>query len=893
MALNKIDDLKLHKTISNDRSISREKERVSNYQSHLNPNKAVLKRNGHNISISSSPHKHSTRSTSIKKKAISSVGNILLNDNSSMRKLKANHKHLFNYKIDHNYSSHLSMKKSIQNTFISAHHYNGESSQSSIKVNSSHKDKSVKYKQTNDFNIISVQKTITKNASNEYILSSPSEYHRKDRAYNNITSNSNRHSINNSNIKTKKVQYQLSTISSIQTNRPMISKSNIRSSSLKNSSAFLSARKNENYTIITTSKSPNHSNYSSTSFTQIKICLLSNWGNSEFIGLKEIFLQDYNNKRIQVIKCKVINGKQNNIYNLFNVNPSYSSMRKNAMWISQFKLNEFTKGIILEVYFISTCILKGITLANYSGKDKTIGVKDIEIINEHGVVVAKIKIPQAKDSDDNSIQIDVGGNEGKKAIEQYSIKKIVVNRKHYHKKNEIIDKESSLIKSAVNFTIINIESLEDFTENENNKNANENGSDTNNADNAIMSKSKTIISITPLYGSFIDNNSSSSYNNNVKENAIECQRIKIILLTNHGHHKHIGLTNLVFVNERNEVIDMHTQAKEIIAIPRDIATCLNMKMDKRKFENIFNNIYQTIDDRYMWITKRNNESDHNNSNGSNNNKNTYIDIVFNDKIKLSKVVFANYNDPRHLNKGVKKALLQLFTRSNDKHPISECLFYLHKGLGYEHIDYTQELLFPFEKHILSQEELIPFYQINHSLNIPEQQYYTPYLPSGFVLMFQLISNYGHDSLIGLQAIELYDQLGRDILKRSKYSIGFYPLKEPIDKPILLKYINSKLKEDYDNNECSVIVYVFNTPISLSYIKLYNGVFDNDALIGVKDIKVFIDDYIIFEGTLPIASAFNEVEDKANNNETTIVFTGNNELYKESTNGSLANKERIY
>lgn len=859
MAFNKIDDFKLHKTISNDRSISLEKERQSNYQSHLNTNNLVMKRKTHNISISSSPHKHSTRSTSIKKKDISSVSNMQLNDNSSMQRLRANYKELFNYKIEQSYLSHYSKKNSIQKTFLS--HHKGESSQSSIKVNSSQKEASAKSKKNNEPNIISVQKTITKNASNDYILSSPSEKKITHDYKTNKYSNSNNYYCNN--IKIKNSKYTSSTISSIQTDRPVISNSNKRAFSLKEQ--YLSGRKRQHYSMISSSKSPHHQ--SNSSFTQIKICLLSNWGNSELIGLKEIFLEDSNKKRIQVIKCKVINGNQSNIYNLFNVNPSYSSKRKNAMWISPFKPSNEAKGLILEVYFISTNNLKSITLANYCGKDKSIGVKDITIVNDKSIVVVRMQIPQAKDNNDKSIQIDLGSENKERAdIEQYSIKKIVVNRKPYHKMNDQMSPGSCLIKSAANFTIVNIKTFEDFPINEIGEKSKENDkAKTGQNSTSLVIKSKTITSITPL--KYLDDNS----NIDIEEKAIECRKIRILLLSNHGHHKHIGLTNLMFVNDKNEQIDIHSQAKELIAIPKDISTYMNMKTDKRKFDNIFNNIYQTIEDRYMWLTKLNNDSNSSNNNDNNSSNSTYIDIVFKDQIKLSKVVFANFNDPKHLDKGVKKAILKFFTNLNDCQPISEYLFYLHKGIGYEHIEYTQELFYPFREHILSEEELMPFYQIEYADNIPGYQYYTPYLPSGFVLMFQLFNNYGHDSLIGVEAIELYDQLGRDILKQTKHSVGFYPSREISHKQMVLKYINVKLKDD-DNYASSVITYVFNTPISLSYIKIFNGFTeDNDQSIGVKELKVFIDDFIIFEGLIP------SNKDKSSTKEKMVAFTSNSEI----------------
>ena len=64
---------------------------------------------------------------------------------------------------------------------------------------------------------------------------------------------------------------------------------------------------------------------------------------------------------------------------------------------------------------------------------------------------------------------------------------------------------------------------------------------------------------------------------------------------------------------------------------------------------------------------------------------------------------------------------------------------------------------------MTEEELEPYKQMKKTLFLYYQHYETPYLPFGYIFKFSFISNYGNVEKIGVDKIELYDQLGRDIL----------------------------------------------------------------------------------------------------------------------------------
>ena len=128
------------------------------------------------------------------------------------------------------------------------------------------------------------------------------------------------------------------------------------------------------------------------------------------------------------------------------------------------------------------------------------------------------------------------------------------------------------------------------------------------------------------------NNNNFFFNNNdIDNNYIEFNKINIILKSNYGHRKYIGLTGIIFIDEKNEKIDIE-KAKTIGALPKDLRTEYNDDSDNRIFENVFNGINNTNDADNMWVTKLKKKE-----------KPPYMKLIFEEKIKLSKIIIYNYN----------------------------------------------------------------------------------------------------------------------------------------------------------------------------------------------------------------------------------------------------------
>ena len=350
---------------------------------------------------------------------------------------------------------------------------------------------------------------------------------------------------------------------------------------------------------------------------------------------------------------------------------------------------------------------------------------------------------------------------------------------------------------------------------------------------------------------------------NSKKNYELCDKIKIKLLNNYGNCYYIGLSGIEFYDNNNKLINI-LESKKSLTINENI---VNFR-EKKILYNLFNNKNNTTDPQYMFLTT---------------NYNAFIKIEFKNCIKISKIIFYNYNNNLYKNCATKGILIYFYhnKKSNKiKKPI-----YLYKPPGEENIDYGQVLTYPFDKNVFY-EKMIKENKIYLSLNNykmiynEEYLYYTPFLPFGFILKIEMISNYGNKNYIGFENIQLFNEENNEInaeyssKKKNCYKINDYSMdsnnNENIDsndkniinqriyslpdlqkinlnkRPMVLSkyhFFNDSNNEFGENR----IYFIFNECIVLSRICInnYNKYLD----IAVKDVKILLDDNVIFEGVL--------------------------------------------
>ena len=354
-------------------------------------------------------------------------------------------------------------------------------------------------------------------------------------------------------------------------------------------------------------------------------------------------------------------------------------------------------------------------------------------------------------------------------------------------------------------------------------------------------------------------NKYSTYNN-----YIEFNKIRFVLTSNYGHKKFIGLTGIEFYDIKEKLINIET-ASSVGALPKDLKTIYNDNEEVRIFENVFNNYNNTNDIDNMWVTKFNKISPY-----------TFIEIYFEEKIKISKIKFFNYNQKDKLDICVKTLDIYLDDKFYSK-------INLRQGLGdyaYDYLDnnnninnsflfdnksfydFGQIIEFPLltEEKFFSEINTDNYDKINFASLLYEQSYETPYLPCGEIIKFQFVSNYYKgiclkdemDLLkyndIGINKIEIFDKEGKNIelnYKNNNYKIiSNCEMVHNKEKKIIINGIHN------ENNDNSVY-FIFNKMIQISYIKFYPLTNDKKikSLNSLKDIKIFINNNIIFEGNL--------------------------------------------
>ena len=585
-------------------------------------------------------------------------------------------------------------------------------------------------------------------------------------------------------------------------------------------------------------------------YSNLQIIFISNYGNKNKIGFDKIKLfTQKRTKEIPILKTILLNGQKEN--------------KKNSDFIFLFNNNLNNNNILkptLEIYFSQFSYkIEEISILNFQGKDKTISLKEIEIIYQKKIIYKGIlplnqncfiSLLNNKSLKKNKNKITP--NQLKR--NRNEIQRIYVNRKKEKEELNIRQYKNNKIIQRIN----SLENMISYRENSINE--------------ELLFKSKSTLNINHSFKS-ID---LSENHLKRKINYILCDKIKIFFLSNHSNNYSFifGLTSLqiyIINNKNKEELFNINKSKTVGAMPKDLNTQFNLKNDERIFENLFNNINNTINENNMWLTFYNKED----------NFFPFIEITFKKSLKISKINFFNWNNPSNLERGIKTGKLYLFNKDKMKIKYN---FYLFKGLGeYENNNenyFCQSLKAPFKEYKLSKKEIEPYKEENYNISHWSfgLLYNTPYLPFGYYLKFEFISNYGNNNFIGLNSINLYNQNGEKIINFKKCILPFNSIKKNSGN-ILLHYINLN-KEDnntfYNNNNYNRMYFFFENPIGISIINIENycnkennkySSFIEHRDIGIREIKIFMENNIIYEGKLR----------KGKNN--SILFTGNKEILK--------------
>ena len=598
------------------------------------------------------------------------------------------------------------------------------------------------------------------------------------------------------------------------------------------------------------------------------ILIKSNWGNLNKINFISINLIDKSNEKVIINKAN------------YDITKPY--------------INKYNKGEIIKLIFYYDIKNKVKNIEIINGFDDS-GIKSIIIENEEEEIVWRGIVPK-KNIISNKPYIILLNN----------IKKNIKNKKKVKRTNFSFEKESpgSPVKNIIspssnnnfNKTFINtiykkrnninntflknssyekrnkIKLFINSNQNKiNNKEINEtyfNIKETYDRDN---SDKNIFPNIVPHFSKLSNTNQKKLKLSNIDYQI--CDRIKIKLLNNYGNLKYIGLSGIEFYDENNSLIDINSN---IINIKTNQKTINNKR--KKLLNNLFNGKNDSTDEKDMFITKYDKYDE------------AFIEIDFKQKLKIKKIIIFNYNSNIFKDCGT-KIISFIFYKNRKTEKIIKGI-YLNQNIGEEGIEYKQILKYPFNdchginKYKILKKEIK--YNLLHSIIIynKEYDYYCPSYPCGFIIKLLMINNYGNNEYIGLEEIKLYDEQKNEIILSSEDE---YIEENNIQKIFLLPenyVINPKNKPIFITkfkNEIKRIYIIFNNLIMLSKISIIN--YYKYEEIAVKDMKIFIDENLIFEGQLN--KKLNEIffskiernELKSKNKEQ-ILSVNNNSSFKE-------------
>ena len=561
--------------------------------------------------------------------------------------------------------------------------------------------------------------------------------------------------------------------------------------------------------IITNTHAPSYINTetknskttTSKNYSVVNIVIKSNWGNKTKTGITEVQLYDHKHRRIPIAVCHVFNGSEDNIGRIHN--GKFHSLNDTDMWTTPMS----NSPIKIEISILNNSSNKNdvedIVIWNYNGKDVNKGIKEIEVWKRN-VIKWKGIVPKGayNKKSDYSFKIKLNNNSEVNRITNIAIK---------NNKGNISNRDSNNFVRQRNHLFLSL-----YKNNKSN----------NSVNNLNSNKVEFVSSIVSDRRS--DNNLMEEKDINV--DYVSFNKITIVLNKSYNNTEVIGLTGIAFFDKDNKQISIDG-ASAIGALPKDYRTFYNDEDDYRIFENVFNGINNTIDENNMWVTV-------------NKNKIPYLELVFQEKVHLSSIVFYNYNSPFDLDKGVREVTI-IF--DDDNNIVKRKTFLLRKGTGYilrNHSIYDENFLCGQRISFTNDKTNETISRLTRMVDICTTKQIS--VPCGYMIKAVLLSIYDDDETVRINSMKFYDIENEDISSYTKISILKYGITNENEKEETqsdLMYIERF--DNYKKNPYSlannIIVFHFDVVVDIGYIYIQNC--------NVRDIQLYIDDILIFEGRI--------------------------------------------